>query len=64
MKICSLYLHCSHEDFLKLSFQEREKWVLFEKLERERETYFQEKEIKAIKEQSNKNKNKYNMQKG
>ena len=64
MKICSSYLHCSHGDFLKLPLQEKEKWILFERLERERENHFLKKEQDAIAAARNKTKNKYNMQKG
>ena len=64
MKICSLYLHCSHEDFLKLPLEEKEKWILFERLEREREAHFQKKEQEALVAARNKTKNKYNMKKG
>lgn len=51
MKICSEYLHCTHEHFLNLSTDERYKWYAFEEMVRRRENYFKEQEIKAIREQ-------------
>jgi len=50
MKICTEYLHCSHREFLELSKIERVKLLLFEQIERERETYFVKKQLEELKD--------------
>lgn len=45
LKICSEYLHCTHENFLALSRDEKLKWVFYEEKNRKREIYFAEKRI-------------------
>ena len=45
LKICAEYLHCTHENFLALSRDEKLKWVLYEEKNRKREDYFIKKRL-------------------
>jgi len=64
LKMCYEYLHITHEEYLELSSLEKQKVVLFEQMKRERKIYQDQEEVKAIRKQQNKIKNKYNMVKG
>jgi hypothetical protein len=56
MRICANYLHIPHYKFKRLPFEEKMKWIYFEKMEREREIYFDKKQIEEMRKERDKHK--------
>ncbi len=60
MKICSEFLHCTHQEFKRLDFEESLKWYLYDEMERSREAFFAKKSKlqhqEGMKQQDNKHK--------
>ena len=57
MTICR-WLAIDHSEFLKKGHTDKLKWILFERMERERENYFSKKQEAEIKKQQTEAKNK------
>ncbi|MFH1525921.1 MAG: hypothetical protein ABIG69_04590 [Bacteroidota bacterium] len=57
MTICR-WLAIDHSEFLKKNITDKLKWILFERMERERENYFAKKQESEMKKQQAESKNK------
>jgi hypothetical protein len=54
MRICAEYLKCPHLEFMSLPASEKEKWLLYEEMQRSRDDYFYRKQEAKIAEQTDK----------